>query len=423
MPDITFYLFLLWAVALLLAVWAFRIAQVFAKRGPRMATQTLCTQFPAVAVILPIKGVDEDTAGNIAMLLSQDYPHYRLIFAVESENDPVTGLLRRIARAHPAGKVEIVVAGLATQRGQKVHNQLAGVGRTTDQDEFLAFLDADAKPRHNWIHVLVSPLTYGPQVGAATGYRFYVPTTPHPANAVVSLLNAMVAALFGPYRRTFAWGGSMAIRRKDFFGYGLHDAWQHALSDDYVLSHCVRAIGRTRIQFMPQCLVASEANFTWPTLFEFALRQYRITRICEPLVWLVATAGSGLYLFSLAYSLLMIFWSLHAGQPNWWHFVLMGGSLYVLSAVRGYYLMLGGIRLLPDHAAPIWRMKWWYTVGFPAVQAFNLLALLKAALGRRITWRGVTYTMASRTMTHVHRPPTPAPAPENAELVGTGKTA
>ena len=44
-----------------------------------------------VSVILPIKGVDDDTQANVHALLSQDYPEYRLIFAVESEDDPVVG--------------------------------------------------------------------------------------------------------------------------------------------------------------------------------------------------------------------------------------------------------------------------------------------------------------------------------------------
>lgn len=403
MPDITFLLFLVWLAAFVLAIWALRVAQIFARRALHMQHQTLCTQTPAVAVILPIKGVDEDTAANVAMLLDQDYPKYRLIFAVESPDDPAADLLARIAAEQPAGKITIIVAGLAQDRGQKVHNQLAGVGATTAADEILAFMDADAKPAPDWIHVLISPLTYGPQVGAATGYRFYVPTTPHGANAVASVINAIVAALFGPFRRTFAWGGSMALRRADFFRLGLHEAWQHALSDDFVLSHCVRVGGSARIHFMPRCLVASQANFSWPSLREFAVRQYRITRICAPLAWLTAVSGAGIYLFSLAYALVMSIWSLGTGAANWWQLALMFIALYSLSAARGYYLMLGGAGLLPAHAPAIKRLRWWYTLGFPAVQAFNFLALVQSAVGRRITWRGVEYTLVNRTTTVVHR--------------------
>ncbi len=467
MPSITFFLFFVWVAALLLAIWALRVAQIFVKRGLRANIQALCTEFPAVAVILPIKGMDEDTAGNVEALLNQDYPNYRLIFAVEAENDPVTALLARLAREHAAGKMEVVVAGLAESRGQKIHNQLAGVERTTEKDEILAFMDADAKPGPNWLHALVTPLTYGPHIGASTGYRFYIPASGHKsvcekpgatttdlrgrasgsrntatncvavapgktshaiskANAVLSVINAGVAALFGPYRRTFAWGGSMAIRRPDFFGYGLQEAWQHALSDDYVLSHCVRDVGKAKIHFVPQCLVASDANFTWRSLFEFAVRQYRITRICEPLVWLIATAAPIVYLFTLAYCACMAIYSIQTGASNWWHFIMMFAALYIVSAVRGAYLMLGGAQILQAHAKEIWRLKFWYTLGFPLVQAFNLLTLLAAAAGRRIVWRGVAYTMVNRKMTVVHRTAKVeagnlSAADKPAELITSGK--
>ena len=292
MPVITFsfIMFFVWAIELLLAVWALCVAERFAVRTAKNAENPLPKEdFPRVAVIVPIKGVDDDTTANLDALLNQSYPDYRLIFSVESEQDPVVPLLEKIATED--SRVELVVAGLATQRGQKIHNQLAGVDRTTEQDEVLAFMDADAKPGPKWLHALTLPMTWGEEFGAATGYRYYIPVTGHTANKVVSVINAGVAALFGPYRRTFAWGGSMAMRRKDFFGYGLHDMWQSALSDDYVLAYCVKKVAKKKIQFVPNCIVASDANFNWASLFEFAVRQYRITKVCEPLVWLTAIGG------------------------------------------------------------------------------------------------------------------------------------
>ena len=112
MPQVSTIFFFVWAAALLVAIWALRIAQVFSKRMPRVAARALEPTFPAVAVILPLKGVDEDTEQNIASLLNQDYPNYRLIFAIESENDPVLPLLEGIAAEIPfsrqRGGVDIV---------------------------------------------------------------------------------------------------------------------------------------------------------------------------------------------------------------------------------------------------------------------------------------------------------------------------
>ncbi len=390
-----------WGAELILALWGWRVAQFYGRRMPRVAARPLAEIFPNVAVIVPIKGVDEHTADNIESLLQQSYPNYRLIFAVESADDTVCTLLARIAPSRAAGKVQVVVAGPATWRGQKVHNQLAAIARTSSQDQILAFMDADAHPHSDWLHALVLPLTYGPHIGATTGYRFYVPVSDHPANGVACVSNAMVGGLFGPYRRTVAWGGSMALRRDDFFSYGIHDAWQGALSDDYVLSYCVKKKAHAKIHFVPRCLVASPALFDWRSLHEFAVRQYRITRICAMRLWLTALAGALLYLFTLMSSFGTALFDLLTGRPGWWMPAGVFILLYTLSILRGAALMLAGKRLLNDHWLSIRRAGFWFTLGFPAVQFITLYYLLCAALGNQITWRGIRYRMSNRTHTRV----------------------
>jgi cellulose synthase/poly-beta-1,6-N-acetylglucosamine synthase-like glycosyltransferase len=416
--------FFLWLTALLLAIWAVRIAQRFGIRLPKYMDRPIEIEggrYPRVAVILPIKGVDDDTHANIQALLDQDYAEYaeyRLIFTVESDDDPVVNILEKIARED--SRIEIVVAGLATNRGQKVHNQLAAVSRTTDHDEVLAFVDADARPNGHWLRALIAPLTRE-EIGASTGYRYYVPVTDHTANKIVSVLNAEVAALLGPYRRTLAWGGSMAIRRSDFYSFGLNDLWQHALSDDYVLSYCVKSKARSKIHFVGQCLVASEANFNWASLFEFAVRQYRITKVCAPFVWVTGILGSLVYLAAFGYTLFNSIAGFFGQGPAHTvigneHFnqIAMFVTLYATSALRGYLLVRGGQRLLPDHSVPIGSAIFWATFGMPWCFVINLVALLGSAFGRTIVWRGITYKMVSRTHTVVHRPLVTASLPLRA---------
>jgi ceramide glucosyltransferase len=412
--TLSFWLFFQWVAAVLLAIWAVRIAQRFGVRQPRYLNRPIQIEgetFPRVAVILPVKGVDDDTHANIQALLDLDYPEYRLIFAVESDEDPVVGLLEKIATED--SRIEIVVAGLATTRGQKVHNQLAAVERTSEHDDVLAFVDADARPNPDWLRALVAPLTRE-EIGATTGYRYYVPVTDHTANKIVSVLNAQVAALLGPYRRTLAWGGSMAVRRVDFYRWGLHGLWQHALSDDYVLSYCVKKRAKSKIHFVAQCLVPSEANFNWASLFEFAVRQYRITKVCAPFVWFTALAGALTYLVAFCYTGFHAVYGFikPADYPGYEHLHLtaMFLGLYGLSMIRGYLLVQGGEQFLPEHRRAIRSALLWATVGIPWCYMMNMLALIGSAFGREIVWRGITYRMVSRTQTVVQRPHAVAPS-------------
>ena len=397
--DIVITIF--WAAEIILQIWGIRVAQFFSMRMPRVAAQPLSASRPAVAVILPVKGVDACTQGNIEALCRQNYPNYRLIFCVESEEDPIIHLLERIVRDGGDGRVKVVVAGEAVNRGQKVHNQLAAVAATTQQDEILAFMDADARPTPNWLHALVTPLTYGPHIGASTGYRFYLPTGASSANDTLCVINSLVGSLLGPYRRTMVWGGSMAMRRKDFFDYGVHDVWQGALSDDYALSYCVRRRARTWIHFVPQCLVASTASYNWHSLNEFAVRQYRITRICAPRVWLAALAGSLLFVFALLSAVVISIEAVYFHRADSWIPIGVCVLIYLLTCMRGYMLLRGGRRLLPDHQRELRRARNYFILGMPLIQFVNAFFVVRSALGRTVTWRGIEYRMDGLDSTHI----------------------
>ena len=206
----------------------------------------------------------------------------------------------------------------------------------------------------------------------------------------------------------------MALFRHDFFGFGVHEAWQNALSDDYVLSWCVKNKAKRKIQFVQGCLVASAADFDWPGFWEFAARQYRITWVCAPGVWLAALGAAVLYLVGLAYTL--AFFLLSAAGFGGDAAVSLTGrvdyllgvmfiALYVAQWMRGWFLLHGGLVGLPEHAEKLRQARFWYTWAYPLTLAVNLLALLRSAGGRTIEWRGVRYRMKDRLRTAVERPP------------------
>ncbi len=392
----------LWVVELVLVFWALRVAQFFVYRMGRVVRDPLVPIDVPVAVILPVKGADASTRANIEKLLNQKYPRVRFIFSVQSAQDAVCPVIHSLIEQYPDKNIRMVIAGDTAHRSQKIHNQLAAVGQTTVEDRFLAFIDADASPSPHWLHALLIPLTY-PHISATTGYRFYVPQQQSAANGVLSASNAIVAAMLGPYRRTVAWGGSMAMSRERFFSFGIYDAWQNALSDDYVLSYQVKKHAGERIHFVPQCMVASPADMSWGTLLEFAIRQYRITRCCATRLWLTATAGGLVYFTALVMAVLLTIhpigvWS--HGPYRWCPpgvLVLVWGG----SAIRGWFLMQAGTILLPDHKSAIKGCWLWFTLLFPVVLAFNLVCLLLAGLGKTVTWRGITYKMIGRNQTQI----------------------
>src|SRR5262249_23228053 len=148
-----------------------------------------------------------------------------------------------------------LVAGAATDRGQKVHNLTVAVKHADADSKVFVFVDSDARPARHWLRALVAPLG-DTQVGAATGYRWFVASYGL-ASHLRSVWNASIASALGAdERRNFCWGGSTAIRRSTFESAKVPDYWRGAVSDDFALTRALRDAD-LRIKFVPQCLTPS----------------------------------------------------------------------------------------------------------------------------------------------------------------------
>src|ERR1700679_1597068 len=141
----------------------------------RLAAPAPSPKTPRVAVLTAIKGVSETTPQFLDALGHQRYPVYRLVFALESSSDPVFPLLEAMQqRLVGSIAVDIVIAGQATQRAQKVHNLLAALSTLQADDRIVAFADADILPDEGWLSHLVRPVAHD-GFAASTGYRWQLP--------------------------------------------------------------------------------------------------------------------------------------------------------------------------------------------------------------------------------------------------------
>lgn len=345
---------------------------------------------PPAVVIVPVKGADDAFEGHAQALLNQDHPEYRVIFCVESESDPAYLALQGMHgdTPHP---FEVVVAGLSEHEGQKIHNQRAGLARVTDHDMAIVFADADAVPDDQWLGRLVYPLYKG-AVGATSGYRWFIPADESLPSRLVSVINSSIATLMGPDRRNFAWGGSMAIRHDTLDAIELDTRWQGALSDDYQMTRAV-ALNKRRLYYVMRLLIPSPARYDWAGLLHFGRRQYQITRIHAPFIWLIGLIGCLIYLGGLVGALSQLI----LASPGWGWALLCIPAVFALDYLRGAR-RAAITRTLFDECtyrrlAGAARLDRWAT---PLVMAVHLAVILSSAVGRTIRWAGVTYRLRGR---------------------------
>ena len=365
---------------------------------------------PQTVLIIPCKGLDSAFHKNISSFFYQDYENYLLWFVVEDQKDPAYSelckLKEKLSGDSKAKEVQIFIAGHGQSCSQKIHNLLHCYNKIGDDIDVMAFADSDICVHKDWLSHLVYPLRKSKN-GAASGYRWFVPERNNIASLALSAINAKIAQLLGNTRFNQVWGGSMAIRVDVFRQTGLDKIWTQALSDDLSLSNAVKKAGMI-VAFVPACLVASYESMTWKELFEFARRQFLITRVYAIRTWLFG-------LFSSLYSVLG----------------LWGGAAVAALVIRGFWpntaftsqekvllFLLPVIFFAAQLIRAVLRQKMIYKLlekdrmQMRAACLADILFswlwtllmmffILSSAVGRQGRWRSIRYKLTSPTKTMI----------------------
>ena len=371
----------------------------FCRRVQIQRGQGQLGELPTVAVLLPCKGMDEGLELTLSVLTALDYPQYELILIVEETTDPAFPVLSHFCQKR-ADLVRLVVAGKADQRGQKVHNLLAGIKQLSPEAEVLAFLDSDVGIGRDWLLELVKPLT-DPTVAATTGYRWFPLNVGGWPDLVRSAWNGSIATSLGPGKNNFAWGGSMAMRRIDFETLDVAGYWQGAVSDDYALTEAVRTAGRP-IAFTPACLGLTPGTTSFRDLWEFTTRQIIITRVYNPGTWKIA---SGWYVFYSLVFLSLLGRGMSAALDGAWILAqFLVAVMYGLSIVKSAQTLAAVNDVLPAGVEAGWMRRAGYCLLGPWVAMVFAGNFIRSWFTRTIVWRGIGYELRSKTETRIIRP-------------------
>ncbi len=358
---------------------------------------------PPLTLVLPCRGIDPGLEENLRAYFELDYPDFQLLLVTDSSSDPSVPLLERSLRDHPGVRGRLLLAGSSRNRSQKVQNLLYALQFLRDQDEVLAFGDSDIRPRQDWLRFLVAPLA-DREVGASTGFRWYLPPDRAFASILRSVWNAGITSLMKERDSLFAWGGAMAISREVFESSGVADYWAEALSDDFGLTQAVRNAGLP-ICFQPQCLSFSYEDSNWRTLLDWTYRQLLITRLCAPTLAGIALAANLLNVLTIWGGGLFLLVTSTLG------FARQGQSTFLLASIWATVYLLGclkgGLRLkavtliFEEEALRMRDYRWAYVFWGPLASLVSLQGMVRALFTRTIEWRGIRYRMIAPNRTVV----------------------
>ena len=386
--DVLWFVLTFLAGLAVLANLASLLQGIRLQHGVRRGLRTAFGAYrPRIALFLPVRGVDLGFDENVEALLSQAYPHYRLVVIADEPDDPGLSRLRRISGAHPHVPVEYLESD-PHGMGGKVNALRTALAHLTPADEVVVFADADIRPHGDWLRQLVQPLA-DTSVGASTGFRWYVPPRAGFWSLVRSEWNAVSANVLFDARRNYTWGGSSAVRAADLTRLRLEERWRGVLSDDLVLTDAVRREGLA-IEYAPAALVPTLEDADRRTCVDWCLRQMMMATLYLPVVRRYAAAAFAVFDGSIVLGVVSL---ILAPLLSWTYLVPAGLFLLTLPATVAKASFR---RHAFFSASPAVAGRWPKAAGRTVIAALAVPWLMLYGLVRTrhrttVTWRGRTY--------------------------------
>lgn len=349
---------------------------------------------PFATIFAPCRGAEPGLEENLAALFELDYPQHEIVFVTDDAADPSVAVINKLM-SNNRGKsaAKLIIAPKAEAASQKVENLREAVLHADPNSEIFAFVDSDVRPVRHWLRCLVAPLSED-NVGASTGYRWFISKRRNLASEIRSAWNASIASALGPNRDSnFCWGGAMALRRDVFEGIGMRGLWSGTLSDDFAVTRAMKS-ENLDIAYAPGALTPSFEDCSFGEMIEFTTRQMKITRVYGTTFWVMSMVGSALFTIVMAASIGVLIFN-KQNQPA---FIISLAALVLVSifSIGKSILRLQAVKAaIPELAPAISRQYFPHCTLWALTPAIFLFNSISALFSRRLRWRGNVYELKS----------------------------
>jgi cellulose synthase/poly-beta-1,6-N-acetylglucosamine synthase-like glycosyltransferase len=380
-------------ITLLLVIRYFRASQfiTYLHTPPNLPTpeQNFC---PNVTVILCLRGTDPFLDRCLQGLLTQDYAHYKIQIIVDSEEDPAWSVVTQVLEQQSTS-VPVQLSALKQRKttcSLKCSSLLQAIAHLDSTCEVVAFLDADTVPHSTWLTELVMPLHH-PQVGATSGYRWYLPSDSQWGSVVRYLWNLSAAVVMQSFH--VAWGGTLALKTHVLYESGLPGLWARSLTEDVPIYQALKAKG-WRISFIPSLLIPNRERCDLPSFLRWSQRQSLLLRLYHP-AWSWACADAVINMVSLLSVLIALSYALFTDQQASLPWLIAGLMIFIMGMAFLVHIIDQSVRQVlakREKIAPVspsHQLKRLLAIPFSIIIC-GVSTLLTQRL-YRVKWRGVDY--------------------------------
>mmetsp|Transcript_32170 Transcript_32170/g.102522 ORF Transcript_32170/g.102522 Transcript_32170/m.102522 type:complete len:527 (-) Transcript_32170:55-1635(-) len=405
---------------------------------------------PALAVVLPVKGAHPQSASNWrAQLTQHGYSgHVTFVFVVQELSDPAYVLIKQLQAqgSLPIKGVKVLVAGLARNTSQKLHNMIYAIERVDETAELVLMLDDDMRMAPGAVDLLAHDLLSDPSLLAASGFSYDVPARWSPVTHAACIFRLLLEVSVSTGGASAAWGGCCMMRRAHLLGSVPDGVMQHwkddGYSDDWIITQVARRHNR-RISNPPLLFLNLVEFSTFKQVYNFLHRQFFVldTYVRPPpgessLPWVdphrresyllaLAMAAGGL-LFALAppmfFSQLASLyttqwaanesWPVRLARPEVLTFLACFGlaAPFALSGGRALVRAQAGLisTLSPAGGERMRQEGAWSNllapIGFHLYTAMCPFFVVHGILGSTVVWSGAQYHKLNGRVARIQRP-------------------
>lgn len=342
---------------------------------------------PPISILKPLHGLDPEAYENFASFCRQDYPEYEILFAVSSDQDASTPIIRKLIADFPALPIRLLVAPEKIGSNDKV-NKLCAMARAA-RHNLLVISDADIRVGSNYLRTVAAPFRDA-QVGLVTSMFTGIPMRAllPELEAVYLSTDFMPAALLARQFEgvRFALGATIGITRENLAEIGGFESLANEAADDYQLGFRTAARGR-KIELVDATVK------TWcclESLREFYVQRLRwaiMARQARPVGYTGLIFTQGLPWTVLAACL----------SPS---LLWAAGFVAAYLIFRTGLVWTMGIWGLRDD---VLKRRWWLV---PLWDAFAFVLWLNSLVWSRVRWQGVEYRVSGGRLIPVAPPRT-----------------
>ncbi len=245
--------------------------------GPRRKSRRGAARkgaWPAVSILKPLRGVDDDSYSNLASFARQQYPRFEILFGAETPDDPGLEVARRVREDFPGVPIRIVERNQPIGENPKV-NTLASLAREANNPVIL-LSDSDIRVAPGYLRSIVRRLQSEKAAMVTSLYSSRARNWPGRFEALGTAAEFQPGVLVARMiqRVRFGLGAGILIRREALDALGGFTAIADYLADDYMLGNlCDRAGGRIEL-----ATAVAEHHLGSPSLGEWIGRQVRWNR-------------------------------------------------------------------------------------------------------------------------------------------------